>query len=120
MSFIGFHDGIYNLFEKEVGKLLKNADEFRYKVLNVIKENGVIRGRDLAMAFRQRDTRTVRRAIQRLRIEGIPICINKSGGYYYSRNEKDIKPTISDLLSRANELMAVAEGMSKALENKEE
>lgn len=90
---------------------------FKNEVLNLIKEAGEkgVKGKALALLFNQRDTRRIRNIIQQLRLEGHPICLGKNGGYIYSSNPADIKSTINTFLSRANELISVADSMSRAM-----
>lgn len=97
-------------------KSLKDSKvDFNEQVLQAIKNSGQIKGKELAKLFGHRDTRQIRIAIQNLRLQGKPICVGKSGGYFYSTDPDHIKATVQDMLGRADEIMTVAESMSKAL-----
>lgn len=91
--------------------------DFKEEVLQVIKNSGVISGKELMKAFGHKDTRQTRMAIQQLRKEGHPICLAYGDkGYFYSTNEDDIERTVRNLLQRAEEIIAVCEGMAKGVE----
>lgn len=92
-------------------------NEFDKIVLKIIKSAGSegIKGKELAKLLEQKDTRKIRKSIQNLRLKGIPICIGKGGGYFYTTKKEMIQNTISELLGRAEELMLVAERMSKSI-----
>ena len=57
--------------------------------------------------------RTVRRAVEELRLEGYPICISSQGKGYWIGAGKEIESTARELESRAYKLLKVAKAMRK-------
>lgn len=89
--------------------------DFENNVLYNIRKAGSngIKGRILAKILEQKDTRKIRFAIQNMRLQGVPICIAKGGGYLYSEKSENIDNTINDLLSRADELMKISDKLTE-------
>lgn len=57
----------------------------------------------------------VRKLINKLRIEGEPVC-SDGNGYFYASTLKEIEATIAHLSSRSREMMNAEEGLRKAKE----
>ena len=74
----------------------------------------VISSRDLAAAFPIRGP-DLRRLINSLRGDGIPICSSDSG-YYYASTEEELQRTIRQLRSRIKKIAHAERGLTKALE----
>lgn len=74
----------------------------------------VISSRELEAAFQIRGP-DLRRLINSLRGEGIPICSSDSG-YYYAETEEELQGTIRQLRSRIKKIAHAERGLSKALE----
>ena len=89
---------------------------FNEEVLNILKSTDGISGTELKDRFGHKTTRQTRIAIQQLRKDGHPICLSKGSGYFYSTDRVDIERTIRDLMSRANEIVNVCEGIFRGLE----
>lgn len=74
----------------------------------------VISSRDLEAAFHIRGP-DLRRLINSLRGDGIPICSSDSG-YYYAGTEEELQRTIRQLRSRIKKIAHAERGLTKALE----
>lgn len=61
----------------------------------------------------------LRRAVNALRVERIPIC-SFEGGYYYAATSEEIRRTALQLQSRVNKIAAAARGMIGALPDYED
>lgn len=77
-------------------------------------EQSVVTSRELESAFRIRGP-DLRRIINRLRGDGIPICSSDSG-YYYAATEEELQRTIRQLRSRIRKIAHAERGLTKALE----
>lgn len=77
-------------------------------------EQRVVSSRELESTFQIRGP-DLRRIINRLRGEGIPICSSDSG-YYYASTEEELQRTIRQLRSRIKKIAHAERGLTKALE----
>lgn len=77
-------------------------------------EQRVVSSRELESTFQIRGP-DLRRIINRLRGEGIPICSSDSG-YYYASTEEELQRTIRQLRSRIKKIAYAERGLTKALE----
>ena len=57
----------------------------------------------------------LRRSVNRLRGNGVPIC-SSDHGYFYAATESELKRTIYQLRSRIKNISRAEKGLSKALE----
>ena len=60
------------------------------------------------------DNRTVRLAIQRERLEGMPICSDNANGYYLPANDAERAACVRSLRHRASEISRVASALERA------
>lgn len=74
----------------------------------------VVPSRELEAAF-QICGPDLRRTINCLRGDGIPICSSDSG-YYYADTEEELRRTIRQLRSRIKKIAHAERGLTKALE----
>ena len=74
----------------------------------------VVPSRELEAAF-QIHGPDLRRTINCLRGDGIPICSSDSG-YYYADTEEELQRTIRQLRSRIKKIAHAERGLTKALE----
>ena len=74
----------------------------------------VVPSRELEAAFQIRGP-DLRRTINCLRGDGIPICSSDSG-YYYADTEEELRRTIRQLRSRIKKIAHAERGLTKALE----
>lgn len=74
----------------------------------------VISSRELEATFHIRGP-DLRRLINSLRGDGIPICSSDSG-YYYAGTEEELQRTIRQLRSRIKKIAHAERGLTKALE----
>ena len=77
-------------------------------------EANAVTSRELECAFRMRGSE-LRREINALRGDGIPIC-SFDGGYYYAATEEELRRTIRQLRSRIKKIAHAERGLTKALE----
>lgn len=59
------------------------------------------------------DGSDLRKAINRLRNHGVPICSN-AGGYFYANKQVEIDHTISSLTSRIRKMQKAKTGLTKS------
>lgn len=76
-------------------------------------EQAAVTSRELEGVFRIRGP-DLRRAINRLRGDGVPICSFDSG-YYYAATEEELRHTIRQLRSRIKKIAYAERGLTKAL-----
>lgn len=76
-------------------------------------ENRAVSSRELERAFSIRGP-GLRRIINRLRGDGIPIC-SFDYGYYYAETEQELQRTIRQLRSRIKKIAHAERGLTKAL-----
>ena len=74
----------------------------------------VVPSRELEAAFQIRGP-DLRRLINSLRGDGIPIC-SSDAGYYYAGTEEELRRTIWQLRSRIKKIAHAKRGLTKALE----
>lgn len=74
----------------------------------------VVSSRELEAAFQIRGP-DLRRLINSLRGDGVPICSSVSG-YYYAGTEEELRRTIRQLRSRIKKIAHAERGLTKALE----
>lgn len=74
----------------------------------------VVSSRELEAAFQIRGP-DLRRLINSLRGDGVPICSSASG-YYYAGTEEELRRTIRQLRSRIKKIAHAERGLTKALE----
>ena len=77
-------------------------------------EQGVVSSRVLEATFHIRGP-DLRRAINRLRGAGIPIC-SSDQVYYYAETEEELERTIRQLRSRIKKIAHAERGLTRALE----
>ena len=90
-----------------------NKDLAEYLELYHKGEANAVTSRKLECAFRMRGSE-LRREINALRGDGIPIC-SFDGGYYYAATEEELRRTIRQLRSRINKIAFAERGLSSAL-----
>ena len=73
--------------------------------------------RELEAAFHVKGTE-LRRAVNRLRCNGYPICSN-STGYFYAARQSEIRATIAQLTKRISKITAARNGLVKSYGEKE-
>lgn len=76
-------------------------------------EQAAVTSRTLEDTFHIRGP-DLRRIINRLRGEGIPICSFKAG-YYYAETEEEVQRSVRQLRSRIKKIAYAERGMTKAL-----
>ncbi|MGL5460776.1 MAG: hypothetical protein ACRDBY_14260 [Cetobacterium sp.] len=87
-------------------------------VLNYLRNNSKkgneITGRKLSFILNIKHS-SIRLAVHKLRVEGYPICSNKSG-YFYSLNLNDVKELIEKIENRAYKMLETSYGLKAYLE----
>ena len=73
--------------------------------------------RELEAAFHVKGTE-LRRAVNRLRCNGSPICSDATG-YFYAARPSEIKATVAQLTGRITKISAAAKGLMKSYEETE-
>ena len=76
-------------------------------------EVNAVTSRELECSFQMRGSE-LRREINALRDDGIPIC-SFEGGYYYAATAEELERTIRQLRSRINKIAFAERGLSSAL-----
>ena len=76
-------------------------------------EANAVTSRELECAFRMRGSE-LRREINALRGDGIPVC-SFEGGYYYAATAEELERTIRQLRSRIKKIAFAERGLSGAL-----
>lgn len=61
----------------------------------------------------------VRKTVNELRSNGVPICSSPTG-YYYAETKSEIKDTLAHLESRIKKIEKAKEGMEETLKNYDE
>ena len=74
-----------------------------------------ITSKEIENAFRCRGTE-VRKIVNDLRCDGIPICSSPTG-YYYAETGSEIEDTLAHLEGRIEKIEKAKEGLEKALRN---
>ena len=80
--------------------------------------HNAVTSRELECAFRMRGSE-LRREINALRGDGIPIC-SFDGGYYYAATEEELRRTIRQLRSRIKKIAFAERGLSRTLPDYED
>lgn len=87
------------------------------EVLNLLKKNPVVTY-EMTREFLNISESETRKAIHRLRLQGLPICSRpQCKGYKLERDKEEIRRTISHLYSRAFSEMQVARAMEQNLDD---
>ena len=73
--------------------------------------------RELEAAFHVKGTE-LRRAVNRLRCNGYPICSNFTG-YFYAARQSEIKATVAQLTKRISKIIAARNGLLKSYQGQE-
>ena len=73
--------------------------------------------RELEAAFHVKGTE-LRRAVNRLRCNGYPICSDATG-YFYAARQSEIGATVAQLTGRISKIAAATKGLLKSDEEKE-
>ena len=73
--------------------------------------------KELEAAFHVKGTE-LRRAVNRLRCHGSPICSDATG-YFYAKRPSEIKATVAQLTGRISKISAAAKGLMKSYEETE-
>ena len=60
----------------------------------------------------------LRRAVNRLRCDGYPICSDATG-YFYAARQSEIRATVAQLTGRISKIAAATKGLLKSYEEKE-
>lgn len=81
-------------------------------------EANAVTSRELECAFRMRGSE-LRREINALRGDGIPIC-SFDGGYYYAATEEELRRTVRQLRSRIKKIAFAERGLSRTLPDYED
>ena len=81
-------------------------------------EANAVTSRELECSFQMRGSE-LRREINALRGDGIPIC-SFEGGYYYAATEEELRRTIRQLRSRIKKIAFAERGLSRTLPDYED
>ena len=73
--------------------------------------------KELEAAFHVGGTE-LRRAVNRLRCDGHPICSDATG-YFYAARQSEIQATVAQLTGRISKIAAATKGLLKSYEEKE-
>lgn len=73
--------------------------------------------KELEAAFHV-NRRELRRAVNRLRCDGHPIC-SADAGYFYAARQSEVKATIAQLTGRISKIAAAAKGLLQSYEETE-
>ena len=73
--------------------------------------------RELEAAFHVKGTE-LRRAVNRLRCSGYPICSDATG-YFYAVRQSEIRATVAQLTGRISKIAAATKGLLKSYEETE-
>ena len=73
--------------------------------------------KELEAAFHVKGTE-LRRAVNRLRCDGWPICSDATG-YFYAARQSEIQATVAQLTGRISKIAAATKGLLKSYEEKE-
>ena len=74
--------------------------------------------KELEAAFHVKGTE-LRRAVNRLRCSGYPICSDATG-YFYAARQSEIRATVAQLTGRISKIAAAKNGLLKSYQEKEE
>lgn len=73
--------------------------------------------KELEIAFHIKGTE-LRRAVNRLRCNGQPICSNETG-YFYAARQSEVRATVVQLTGRISKIAAATKGLLKSYEEQE-
>ena len=73
--------------------------------------------KELEAAFHVKGTE-LRRAVNRLRCNGHPICSDATG-YFYAARQSEIRATVAQLTGRISKIAAATKGLLRSYEEKE-
>ena len=73
--------------------------------------------RELEAAFHVKGTE-LRRAVNRLRCDGYPICSDATG-YFYAARQSEVRATVAQLTGRISKIAAATKGVLKSYEEQE-
>ena len=73
--------------------------------------------KELEAAFHVKGTE-LRRAVNRLRCDGHPICSDATG-YIYAARQSEVRATVAQLTGRISKIAAATKGLLKSYEEKE-
>ncbi len=73
--------------------------------------------KELEAAFHVKGTE-LRRAVNRLRCDGHPICSDATG-YFYAARQSEVRATVAQLTGRISKIAAATKGLLKSYEEKE-
>ena len=73
--------------------------------------------KELEAAFHVKGTE-LRRAVNRLRCNGHPICSDATG-YFYAARQSEVRATVAQLPGRISKIAAATKGLLKSYEEKE-
>lgn len=88
------------------------------KFLEYLKENHQGRERAVSSNYLQKrlsiSSRTIRKIVNRLRNEGVPICSDENG-YYYAGDKDEVLNSIYQMTSRIREIFRAKNGLVRSL-----
>ena len=73
--------------------------------------------KELEATFHVKGTE-LRRAVNRLRCDGYPIC-SAATGYFYAARQSEVRATVAQLTGRISKIAAATKGLLKSYEDKE-
>ena len=73
--------------------------------------------KELEAAFHVKGTE-LRRAVNRLRCDGHPICSDATG-YFYAARQSEVRATVAQLTGRISKIAAATKGLLKSYEEQE-
>ena len=73
--------------------------------------------KELEAAFHIKGTE-LRRAVNRLRCDGYPICSDTTG-YFYAARQSEVRATVAQLTGRISKIAAATKGLLKSYEEQE-
>ena len=73
--------------------------------------------KELEAAFHVKGTE-LRRAVNRLRCNGHPICSDATG-YFYAARQSEVRATVAQLTGRISKIAAATKGLLRSYEEKE-
>ncbi len=80
-------------------------------------QESAVSSKELEAAFHVKGTE-LRRAVNRLRCDGHPICSDASG-YFYAARQSEIRATVAQLTGRISKIAAATKGLLKSYEEQE-
>ncbi len=80
-------------------------------------QEGAVSSKELEAAFHVKGTE-LRRAVNRLRCNGHPICSDATG-YFYAARQSEVRATVAQLTGRISKIAAATKGLLKSYEEQE-